>query len=376
MGDVDAKALKEGFFVDSMEAGVTVSGAKVTSHALHLIRLHVQGSKHRKHLQDKHEWDNATWSSADWKGLKWGFLSLGLLKRVKTLKSMHGWLNTGSQKSKTSPDAVESRKCPRCLEPSETQEHLLQCRHAGAHKKRRDLVLPMMKQIRQNKLCPVQEVLTKCIRSWLESPETSMPDVSSAHESQRELLEKAIYDQERVGWHLATRGRLSKRWSMAVAANHHLKEDNDKGIAWVRKTTLQLWEFSREMWEHRNDALRNAQLESSRATRNSEINDAIAKLYERVDTCAAEDRWHFDLPLTLRLREPLRSRRRWLVSAQILASKSEQRAAIGQTTMNQYYPHLPSARTVTNGTLDRIASARQCFQTSPLNLWNPQSGAG
>jgi hypothetical protein len=144
----------------------------------------------------------------------------------------------------------------------------------------------MMKQIRQNKLCPAQEVFTKCIRSWLEYLETSILDMSSVHESRREFLEKAISDQERIRWHLAMRGYLSKYWSMAVAANHHLKEDNDKGRAWVRKTVLQLWEFSREMWEHRNDMLHNTQLESSRTMQNAEINDAITK----VDTYAAEDR--------------------------------------------------------------------------------------
>ena len=108
---------------------------------------------------------------------------------------------------------------------------------------------------------------------------------------------------------------------------------------------------------------------------NAEINDAITKLYEKVDTYSAEDRWYFDLPLALRLRKPLRSRRRWLVNARILVNKSEQRAMIGQMMMNQYYPHLPSTRTVTNGTLEQIASARQYFQTSLLNLWNPQQGA-
>jgi hypothetical protein len=80
MDDGDVKALKEGFFTDSMEVGITVKGVKVTSHILHQIRLHIQGSKHCKYLQDKHEWDNATWNSIDWKGLKSGFLSLGPLK--------------------------------------------------------------------------------------------------------------------------------------------------------------------------------------------------------------------------------------------------------------------------------------------------------
>jgi hypothetical protein len=32
---------------------------------------------------------------------------------------------------------------------------------------------------------------------------------------------------------------------------------------------------------------------------NAEINDAITKLYDKVDTYSAEDHWCFDLPLAL-----------------------------------------------------------------------------
>jgi hypothetical protein len=206
-----------------MEVGITVNRVKVTSHILHQIWLHIQGSKHQKYLQEKPEWDNSTWNSIDWKGLKSGFLSLGPLKWVKSSKSIHGW-----QKSKISPYATDSHKCPRCLEPNITQEHLLQCRHIGAHKKCYDLIFPMMQKIHQNKHCPVQEVFTKCIRSWLESPETSIPDVSSVHESNCDLLQKAISDKECIGWHLAMRGYLSKYWGLAVAANWHLEEKMTK----------------------------------------------------------------------------------------------------------------------------------------------------
>jgi hypothetical protein len=378
MDDRVVKSLKEGFFTDSMEVGITVNGTRVTSHLLHQIRMHVQGSKHRAYLQDKHDWDNSTWNSIDWKGIKSGYLSLGPLKRIKTSKSMHGWLNTGRQKAKISPDATDSHNCPRCHEPNETQEHILKCRHVGAHKKRYDLVLPMMKKIQQNNLCPAQRVFTQCIRSWLESPETIIPDVSSVHDSQRGLLQRAIDDQAKIGWHLAMRGYLSKYWGLAVSANHHLAENNDKGEVWVRKTVLQLWAFAHEMWEHRNSVLHDTQLESSRKVRDAEINDLIAKLYEKVDIYSAEDRWYFDVPLAIRLRKPLRSRRRWLVNARILVDKSENRASIGQTTMNQYYPHLPSARTVVNASLrERIGSARQYIQTNLVNLWSSRAtGSG
>ena len=88
--------------MEQMAVCITVGGKKITSHILHKIRLHIQGHKHRKYLQDKHEWDNPTWNSINWRGLKAAFLSLSPLHHMKTSKSVHGWLNTGCQKSKIS----------------------------------------------------------------------------------------------------------------------------------------------------------------------------------------------------------------------------------------------------------------------------------
>jgi hypothetical protein len=135
MDDGDVKPLKEGFFTNLMEVGILVDEVKVTSHLLHQIRLKIQGSKHRKYLQDKHGWTIPYGTVLIGKEIKSGFLSLGPLKQIKTLKSMHGWLNMGHQKSKISPDATESHKCPRCHGPDETQEHILKCQHVGNHKK-------------------------------------------------------------------------------------------------------------------------------------------------------------------------------------------------------------------------------------------------
>jgi hypothetical protein len=173
------------------------------------------------------------------------------------------------------------------------------------------------------------------------------------------------------------RGYLSKYWGLAVSANHHLEKNNDKGDAWVQKAILHLWSFAHEMSEHRNSILHDTQLESSQKMRDAKINDAIMKLYENIDSYSAEDRWYFDVPLTIRLRKPLRLRRRWLVNARILTAKSANRALIGQMTMNQFYPHLPSARIVTNDSLgERIGSACRYIQMNLLNMWSSRPGPG
>jgi hypothetical protein len=84
--------------------------------------------------------------------------------------------------------------------------------------------------------------------------------VSSVHDSQRELIQKAIADQEQIGWHMAMRGYLSKHWRLAVSANCHLEENNDKGKVWVRKTVMLLWYFAHDMWEHQNSVVHDTNL--------------------------------------------------------------------------------------------------------------------
>jgi hypothetical protein len=107
--------------------------------------------------------------------------------------------------------------------------------------------------------------------------------------------------------------------------------------------------------------------------REAEINDAITKLYDKVNTYYADDWWYFDMPLAIRLRKPLHSRRRWLVNARILVNKLADRASIGQTMMNQYFAHIPSIWTVRNASLERIKSVRGYIQTNLLSLWGSRT---
>jgi hypothetical protein len=120
---------------------------------------------------------------------------------------------------------------------------------------------------------------------------------------------------------MAMQGYLSKHWRLAVSANWHLEENNDKGEVLVCKTVMLLWDFAHKMWERWNSILYDTKLKASLAMHDAEINDAITKLYEKVDTYSAEDWWYFDVLLAIWLHKPLRSRQCWLVNARILANK-------------------------------------------------------
>jgi hypothetical protein len=56
-------------------------------------------------------------------------------------------------------------------------------------------------------------------------------------------------------------------------------QSKDQGKNWRRKTILLLWNFADEMWEHRNKVLHGHELEASRKIHDTDINEAISKLY-------------------------------------------------------------------------------------------------
>jgi hypothetical protein len=60
-----------------------------------------------------------------------------------------------------------------------------------------------------------------------------------------------------------------------------------------------LWDFAHEMWEHRNSVIQDTNLAASRVLREAEINDAITKLYDKVGTYSADDRWYLNMPLAI-----------------------------------------------------------------------------
>jgi hypothetical protein len=113
-----------------------------------------------------------------------------------------------------------------------------------------------------------------------------------------------LEEQEQIGWDLGMRGYVSQSWGLAIAAHLWLAPKNGKGKVWTWRAILELWDFAYEMWEHCNAVLHNAELKAFRKIWDDDINDEINKLYDNVESFAAEDRWYFEMPLVLWLKNP------------------------------------------------------------------------
>ena len=329
-----------------------IHGICIHSHFSHRLRSTIQKVKHRQYLQDRHRWSNEVWDTMDFSALKSAFLTLDPLKRISCSKRIHGWLNTGAQKKHISPTATDAHLCPRCKLHFETQDHVLQCPHSSAHKQRYELLFPMKRRILTNPGCKVQQLFFDCLRKWLARPDNISPDISHLPMAQRTLVALALTEQQAIGWDLCFRGYLSRHWALAVAAHPSPPTSTQKttatpldlGSLWARKTINLLWEFAHDMWIHRNSFLHDPTNTDCCNMKGAAVNAEITALYDKVDSYSAQDRWHFDMPLALRLRTPLRSRRRWLALTKILTAKSTNIDPRGQSRLTTYFQVVQNLR--------------------------------
>jgi hypothetical protein len=66
---------------------------------------------------------------------------------------------------------------------------------------------------------------------------------------------QAIQDQDRIGWWPFLLGWTAKSMTVAHAKNLLLVKPQNRPDSWTKGLLLQLWDFSFEMWDHRNKIL-------------------------------------------------------------------------------------------------------------------------
>jgi hypothetical protein len=69
------------------------------------------------------------------------------------------------------------------------------------------------------------------------------------------IVNKAIKDQDKIGWWQFLLGRVSKSMTTAQAQYLKIHKPQRKSESWIKGLLTQTWEISFAMWEHRNHAL-------------------------------------------------------------------------------------------------------------------------
>jgi hypothetical protein len=160
-------------------------------------------------------------------------------------------------KKKTSTMNISSKYCKQCVNITETQYHVLQCKNCERRQECKKKFLDEVRKVfaNTNTNSDLSRVIVHHISAWInqEEPEPLRNLVDGAIKQ----LEAAVEAQHKIGWGQIFKGRITIQW--AALYNHGIKT-NHKNIAhkntaerWGRKFLIVSMQFALDMWGIRND---------------------------------------------------------------------------------------------------------------------------
>ncbi len=333
---------------------LVVNGQRITARFADSIRFHINGTKHRRYLQNLNPtWTDTIWNSIDMEGFGIAFNSLCLQERRKTSKMLHGWWNTGHQRKKISPQA--DSQCASCGYLDETQEHILKCSQGVMRSTRYKALMKMRSNIVTTRGGSITwTTLHRGLTRWLEGdskdqancfPKTHIP------EQLYKKLQLALEDQDNIGWEQGLRGYLSRQWLDAQQIEFPKSQLHALRRQWLKPVIKALWQFHDEMWTARNKILHDNSPQAQQI-RESSIDEKIRHLYQVQESFAVSDQILFDMPLETRLRTSARSKKHWIVLVAKYHETTTARKIGNQPPITKYFTKMRNNSSESPGSLE------------------------
>ena len=128
-----------------------------------------------------------------------------------------------------------------------------------------------------------------------------------------DTLEKAIADQQKIGWRNVMKGYLSVEWQQALSMTLY---DNDttqegRGPFYIKQILKAVYTTTRQLWLARNQELHGESTKELDKIRSAETAE-IKEYYQHPELIPAADRHYCERPLATLLEKNPSTRRRWL----------------------------------------------------------------
>ena len=299
-------------FFPASEVSLIINGQRNTAYPRESMRFHINGTRMRQYLQKaRPHWQDKVWNSIDIQGLGLAYKTLQHNRRFRICKSIHGWLPTGHQRHKHDLKSLDS--CPCCSSTDETQEHILVCRAPRMRAARYRAMVKLRSNIVTKKGSSYTwTALHRCLVHWVETSQ-SLPwekALAGIPQQAAETIQRAMRDQEDIGWQFAFRGYLSVQWVQAQQGEHSRSTETGIRQKWLKAVIRAIWDVTSALWEERNNILHSTS--DNVQIRDSSVNSKIRKLYSIKELFASSDFVLFDEPLEERLLHTLREKKQWL----------------------------------------------------------------
>ena len=289
-----------------------INGDKICRNFKLTIIDHVRGTRAKKYWDRKNRFKEGSSADVDWQATGDAMKSMPRARQHWLTKHASGFCATGKMMKRRGE--WTTAKCPRCDEEIEDNQHVLQCRGAGAKEQWQEGIKSLRKwTTEQGTSCDISAAISDGLQAWYNNETPELDGYS------REIQE-VMQLQTKIGWQALLEGCPARGWAELQAEAYAGFGSKKSGRRWVAALIKKLAETAWQMWDHRNAVNTNnetamASLEINNRIR-SEFNLGFRTLDREARQLARRK------PLRTLLQSSLEYRRAWMT--RITAARSYQ----------------------------------------------------
>jgi hypothetical protein len=290
----------------------------------------IMGPPTKEYWRYRGELQVADIANIDWDVIGSAFKSLTNAKKRRVTKHAAGHFGCGTKmKLWKFQDHAE---CPRCPELDETPKHILNCPSLSARECWSTALISLEGWMTKNHTMPeLTTVVIRSLRAW-RSPHARPASRST---TVRYGLNRALLEQNTLGWYNFLMGKVSVRWQEVQQKYYEWLKRRNTGKAWVKALIQKVWEISWSMWDHRNDVRLNTVSPADRR-RISDLNHKITAEFEHgTDGLGYRDHHWFAKPLAHVLEYDKEHKAQWLESVDLARYRHTNRAELAALSLRQ-----------------------------------------
>ena len=244
------------------------------------------------------------WKEADLKNIQWEGIN-GMLKkatpmrRIKLVKLVHNWQNTGKQKGKIRDarlkinsdnplqPTIEEEGCHLCPEGCkeiENDQHYLHCKQELAVQARNKSIKKVIRRLRALRTSDHIIGLIGHILKAISNREEVIFDLEEMKIDEGSWLAKAVDGQQKIGWMAMCQGFFHKGWAVSQAGYYKrlgLKTRYYNIGSWKSMMSTIMGDYSLECWERRNKSIHGDNKAESRTKKLKKLRQQVGKLYRK-----------------------------------------------------------------------------------------------
>ena len=177
--------------------------------------------------------------------------------------------------------------CPLCSTETETQDHVFRCGSAGAVTARESALWNFEDELVRAKTHPdITTLMVMAVKGEYDK-------LRYVGLSEVDDVVEAACQQGRIGWHLVLYGVLSNEWATVQGNWDRQANNNGAGTtnkSWTKVVQNALWNYVREVWEHRNKKVHGETDEEICRVRTERLRRECVSLASQGKSVGTEDR--------------------------------------------------------------------------------------